>query len=221
MTVIVRGSIPADEFALNHVLCSYPDVEFDIERVVKSGEDAVMPLVWVRGTDREDFEQLLEEDETVNSVSLLADLGDEYLYRMEWVDQVILLLDMLTSSKATILDAYGRNDRWTLRVMYPDRERFSDNYDFAEDVGVTFEIESIRELDEEPAGRFGLTKSQYETLITAVEHGYFEVPRDSSLEDLAEKFDVSHQALSERLRRGMKALVEDALVIGHVDEDEE
>ena len=48
---VVRGKIPAEEFALYEALRSLPDVEFEIERVVQSGDDAVMPLVWVRGAE--------------------------------------------------------------------------------------------------------------------------------------------------------------------------
>jgi predicted DNA binding protein len=35
-----------------------------------------------------------------------------------------------------------------------------------------------------------------------------------TVEDLAEEFDISHQALSERIRRGTGALIEDTLRYG-------
>ncbi|WP_338729603.1 helix-turn-helix domain-containing protein [Haladaptatus sp. DJG-WS-42] len=220
MVVIVRGSIPATELALSHVLRSDLDVEIDVERIVQSGHETVMPLVWFRGMEKDKLESLLEADDSIESISQLADLGDEFLYRMEWVEQIILLLNMLTDAEATVLNAYGRGDRWNLRVMYPNREKFSENLDFSEQADLSFEIHSIRELDDEPVGRYGLTQSQYDTLIRAVDQGYFEIPREVSLEDLAADFGVSHQALSERLRRGLKSLVEDTLVIGNVDETE-
>ncbi|MGM0590036.1 MAG: helix-turn-helix domain-containing protein [Halobacteriota archaeon] len=90
----------------------------------------------------------------------------------------------------------------------------SSTHDFCEDHGLAFDIESIRELDGEPAGRYGLTSDQYDALVTAFERGFFQVPREVTLEDLAGELDISHQALSERLRRGTDALVEDTLVIG-------
>lgn len=55
--------------------------------------------------------------------------------------------------------------------------------------------------------QLGLTPEQYETLVAAVEHGYFEIPREVSMQDLAEELGVSHQALSERLRRAYETLV--------------
>ena len=43
--------------------------------------------------------------------------------------------------------------------------------------------------------------------MTAFEAGYYNIPRDVTSEELAAELDVSHQALSERFRRGHKQLV--------------
>jgi predicted DNA binding protein len=219
MAVIVRGSIPAEELALNHVLATLPDVSLEVERIIESGEESVMPLVWVRGADRETVDAAVEDDPTVNESAVLAWFEDEHLYRMGWVDRVRLLLGMVTNFEATILDAFGDRDRWQFRVLYPDRSRFAKTHDFCDEHGLTFDVAAVREMDGEPAGRYGLTTDQYETLVLAVERGCFDVPRSVSLGELAEETDVSHQALSERLRRGIEALVEDTLVIGHHRED--
>ncbi|WP_324664688.1 helix-turn-helix domain-containing protein [Haloarcula sediminis] len=214
MATIVIGSVPTTEFALAHTFEALPEVTFESERIIESGDDAVMPLLWARDADREPLEDAIDGDPTVNSVTLLADFGDELLYRMDWVDQVQLLLHMLTNSEATILDAHGRPDGWRLRVMFPDRSHLSETHEFCSDHGMEFTIESIREMDGQPSGRFGLTESQYRALITAVEAGYYDVPQEHTLEELAEEFEISHQALSERLRRGTESLVEDTLLVG-------
>jgi hypothetical protein len=99
-------------------------------------------------------------------------------------------------------------------VLYPRRSLFSKTHEFCEDHGLTLDVESIRELEGEPAGRYGLTTDQYEVLATAASKGYFEVPRAVTLQELAEEFDVSHQAISERLRRATNALVQDTLFVG-------
>jgi len=52
----------------------------------------------------------------------------------------------------------------------------------------------------------------------ALELGYFETPRQITLKDLAAEMDISHQALSERLRRGMRSV---AAAIVSADPDEE
>lgn len=214
VATIVRGFVPSSEFALGATLERLPDAAFETERIVTSGEDAVMPLLWVRRVGRSDADGALEADPTVESVSSLADFGTEHLYRMKWVGHVELLIQMLTNSEATILDAYGQGDKWALRVLYPDRDEFSKTHDFCNDHGLTFEVKSVREMKGDPAGRFGLTEQQYQALVAATERGYYDIPRGSKLQEIAQEFDLSHQAFSERLRRGTASLVRDTLIVG-------
>lgn len=218
MATIVRGTVPAEEFALARTLSVLPDAEVECERLIRSGDGAVMPLLWVRHVDREALEEAFEADPTVSNVTCLSEFDDELLYRMNWVDHVDLLLQLLTNAEATVLDAYGRQDTWQLRVLYPDRDHFTRTHEFADGHGLTFDVESIREMEGEPAGRFGLSEDQYEALVLATRRGFFEIPRDTTMEELASDLDISHQALSERLRRATGSLVEDTLLVGPVSE---
>jgi predicted DNA binding protein len=54
--------------------------------------------------------------------------------------------------------------------------------------------------------------------LTAFETGYWKIPRESHLEDIADRIGISDQAISERLRRGCSSLVE-AYVIPEQDAD--
>jgi predicted DNA binding protein len=219
MPVIARIAVPASALALGEVLESLPDAEFEVERIVETGEDRVMPLLWVRDAEQEEIEDVLEEASSVQNASLVAAFDEEFLYQMDWIDRIDLLVQMITNSKASILDAYGQRGRWHLRVLYPDRQLFSKTHDFCEEHGMDLQIQSIREMEGEPAGRYGLTEEQHQALVYAVKRGYFKIPRDITLEELATETDVSHQALSERLRRGMETLVEDTLMIGTMEEE--
>lgn len=60
--------------------------------------------------------------------------------------------------------------------------------------------------------RYGLTEPQRDTIVTAYKAGYFEIPREVSLVDFAEQQGLSHQALSERVRRGLRNLVDSTLI---------
>lgn len=211
---VVRGEIPAEEFALYDALSSLPGVEFEVERMVESGDEAAMPLIWVRGVDQGAIEEAFETDPSVREVTLLSTFEDEQLYRMGWVSEVELVLQMLTNANATITDAYGADGRWKVRVLYPDRDSLQTTIEYCENEELTLDIEAIRELEGEPAGRYGLTADQFEALEAALEAGYYEIPRNIDQSDLAEQLGISHQALSERLRRATGALVEDALLVG-------
>ncbi|WP_049999289.1 helix-turn-helix domain-containing protein [Halococcus sediminicola] len=221
MASIVRGTIPAEEFALYDASSSLENVEYEVERVVESAEGVVMPLVWIRGSDTEAITDAFATDSSVRDLSLLAEFDDELLYRMEWTEDVAVVIQMLTNSEATIMDAYGKDGWWTLRVLYPIREAVSKTVEFCREEGLTFDIEMIREMEGEPAGRYGLTDNQYEALRVASELGYFKVPREIDMNELAEELDISHQALSERLRRAYDTLVEDAVLVGSDRDDSE
>lgn len=71
------------------------------------------------------------------------------------------------------------------------------------------EIESVRPADElTGSGDNGiLTPTQLEALDAALEAGYYDIPRDITLRDLAESLGVSASSLSERIRRAEARLV--------------
>ncbi|MFD1511959.1 bacterio-opsin activator domain-containing protein [Halomarina rubra] len=214
MSTIVVGSIPSESFALSQTLQRVDDVDFECERLVETGEESVAPLLWVRGSDEETLKQALDDDPSTTDVELLSSFDGEWLYRMEWVDRVDLVLQMITNSQATIIEAWTDHGRWYLRVLYPDRDKLSKTYDYCEERGVEFDIEIIREMEGDPSSRFGLTSEQFDALVSACEAGYFAVPRETDLDELAEDLDISHQALSERLRRGTEVLVTETLLVG-------
>ena len=211
---VVRGEIPAEEFALYKTLEAEPKARFEAERVVQSGEDAVMPLLWVRNVEPTVFEKAVEADSSVEEFSLLSEFKDAYFYQMEWISEVDLVLQMLLNSKATILDAYGHDQRWYLRILYPNKGYLTKTNDYVREQGLTFNITAVRRMQGEPIGRYGLTAPQFEALSTASNAGYYEIPRDVDLQELAKELGISHQALSERLRRATNRLVEDALMPG-------
>ncbi|WP_227379581.1 helix-turn-helix domain-containing protein [Haladaptatus halobius] len=45
-------------------------------------------------------------------------------------------------------------------------------------------------------------------------NGYYSVPRNATGKELADEFNISHQAFSERLWRGYRELVKNALLLG-------
>lgn len=211
---IAEIELSAEEFALSETLSQLDDVEFEVERLVAHDQERVMPLVWINGEDDEEISTVLEEDPTVDNLRLLTGLDSEWLYQMDWVDHIETLVQILVEESGTILAAFGDESGWQLRVLFPEREALSRTYDYCRDAELTMTISSVYELDEGREGRFGLTDSQQDTLVAAFERGYFDVPRAITLTDLADELDISHQALSERLRRGQKSVLENTVIIG-------
>lgn len=211
MTSVVRAAVPCEEFALSATLRTVPNVAVKCEEVVETGNDTVMPLVWVRTADFEAFDDAVRDDPSVASATLLSEFDDQRLYRMVWVSRIQLILHMIAVNKAVVLNAATDNDHWMLRVLYPDREDVTEVLEFCESHDLSLDVRSVYDMDSQPAGRYGLTNGQYQALSLAHEEGYYEVPREASLDDIADDLGISHQALSERLRRGVDALVTDTI----------
>ncbi|WP_114576658.1 helix-turn-helix domain-containing protein [Saliphagus sp. LR7] len=126
---------------------------------------------------------------------------------------VTTVLDLLTVEESTITSAHATSGGWTLRLLFPTREAVSQTHDHYQDHGIGFEIHRVYAIKEDRNGRFGLTENQYEMMIAAFDGGYYDIPRGAALEELANEFDVSHQAASECLRRAHTSLVENTIAL--------
>ena len=57
--------------------------------------------------------------------------------------------------------------------------------------------------------------------MKAFNAGYFKVPKEVTLKELADAEGVSHQVLSELIRRGVHHLIEQTLITGNGEDQEE
>lgn len=211
MSTIAEISVPAAEFALESTFERVPAVEIEFDRIVARDGDQPLPHVWVRGADGDRVARALRNDGSVDSVASLADLGDQQLYWIEWGDRTCDAIGTLLSENASILDAAGVDGRWRFRLLFTDRDDLSSFYTNCTDDGPSFDLRTIGSPPDSPwCNRNGLTDKQRDTLLAALDAGYYEVPRTISMCTLATDLDVSHQALSERLRRGHRRLIEEA-----------
>ena len=180
----------------------------------------ITPYVWVRTDDFDAFEATLEDDPTVEEVVVFSETGEERSYQMTWTGPIDVIVQVLTEYSGTITHADGSADGWDLRVVFPDREVLSRANQAAQEAGLQFDVQMIYKSEDARGVQYGLTERQRNRLVPAFEAGYFTVPRETSLGDLAEQQDSSHQSLSERLRRATATLVESTLIT-HGDESDE
>jgi predicted DNA binding protein len=221
MATIGEINLPADEFALGYTLDTIEDVNVEVERIAAHNPDTLMPYLCATSADPTELEYVLAEDATVDAVEKVAQpAADEALYQMEWIDSVEVLVHILVEEDGTMLAAEGRQDGWFMRILFLDRAALSRTYEFCEENDIKFTLRRIYDVDEGKHGRFGLTDAQEETIMAAYDHGYYDVPRDAALTEVAAAVGVSHQSLSERLRRGHKNLVENSLIVGRGGSDD-
>jgi hypothetical protein len=108
-----------------------------------------------------------------------------------------------------ILGATHEAEQTVVRVRCPSRTAFTSVRRVVAATNESFVARRIyREGEEEAGGRqFNMTPAQHEALTTALDAGYYEVPRDATLQDVAGRLDISDSAASARLRRGVAGLL--------------
>ncbi|WP_049921126.1 helix-turn-helix domain-containing protein [Halopiger djelfimassiliensis] len=215
MTTIAELTLSTDEFALAETFQQLPELELRVESVVAEGPVRTTPLVWFSNVDPDALERALETDSTVEEYDrLLEETGDgEWFYRLEYGEDVSSVCCAIYRHGGTVLDAQVAEDQWTLRLLFPDREGLSNAVSAIEDRGVRIDVRRMVEAggDEDLETTAALTDAQKEAIAEAYRQGYYDVPREISLEELARELDISHQALSERLRRANRVLASEQL----------
>ncbi|WP_049923376.1 helix-turn-helix domain-containing protein [Halopiger djelfimassiliensis] len=213
MTSIADIEIPADGTGLGELFEAVPSLSCEMERVIASSGHGL----WLSGPSQSAVEAALTEATAIADYSLINSDDGRWLYDIELDPETVDVFDVVLEEGGTVLSASAANGTWLLSVRVVDRESVSSLYDRLVENDVTPTIVRLFDLAEETHSQCGLTARQYETLVAAIDHGYFEIPREVSMQELSEELDISHQALSERLRRAYRALVTSEL---NVAEDE-
>ncbi|WP_137288364.1 helix-turn-helix domain-containing protein [Natronorubrum halophilum] len=215
MTTIAELSLSTDEFALAETLRQLPAMEVRVESVVAEGPARTVPLVWFSNVDPDELQQVLGDDPTVDEYQcLLEDTDDEeWFYRLQYGEDVSSVCGSVYTNGGTVLDAQVTDDQWTLRLLFPHREELSETVSAIEAQGVRVDVRRMVEAgqDEDLETTAALTEPQQEAISEAYRQGYYDVPREISLEELANELGISHQALSERLRRANRVLASEQL----------
>jgi len=216
MVVLIEFSVPPESFKLGSLLRLSPDTKVNVEQIVPVGNN-IMPFSWVTG-DIENFERGLKKSGMSYEVVVEDDQKDRKLYRLEWEADGDGLVQAVLASDGSVLDAVGTSEEWVFRVRFRERADLSEFHRRSDKRDLDIQVNRIyNPIEVSGDSRAGMTLMQTETMIKALEAGYFEIPRKTSLVELSEGFGVSDQAVSERLRRATGKLIESSLI--REDED--
>ncbi|SDF19368.1 hypothetical protein SAMN04488067_102282 [Halorubrum xinjiangense] len=218
MSVIAEATIPSAAFELGQILRVEGPTQVTLETMVPLGGRPT-PFIRIRNDARESFERSVRDHPSVNDIQLVDTHDDETLYSLDWEPSDASLLRTIPDLDAVLLDATGDAEAWCLELRFPTHEALSSFQDYyvEEDIDVSINrIYNPTKPDADPW--YGLTPPQRETLADAVEAGYYSLPRQISTQELADSFDISDQAVTERLRRGISTLVRNTLLVDEPDE---
>ena len=212
MGTIVDARIPTAQFALSEAFGDVPEASLEAVHVVAPRNDRLLPFIWATAPDTDQLATALEADPSTDEVIPLVQDEGRVLYQVRWCSQVRVFLSMLIENEGTLLDAQIQSRSWQLRILFPNKDAMSSFYDFCQEYGTSVDINRVHDLTSVVKhGGTRLSKAQYEALTKALDSDYYSVPRGTTLVELSDQLGVSHQAVSERLRRGHQAMLESNL----------
>jgi hypothetical protein len=202
---------------LREALRAAPGTRLRHETIDLTPEEDVRWVFWATGGDRSSFDRALATDPTVEEFAVLAGDDDprrDRLYRTTHAGRLgASPLRVAIERDVQILDATHDVDGTTVRARCPSREAFAALKGAIEDAYGRFVTHSLYRprSDADERGRYGVTPAQREALLFALEAGYFDVPRRTTVVEMADELGISDQALSARLRRGERNVLERTL----------
>jgi predicted DNA binding protein len=213
MSVIVELSVSAKESQLGRILSTEGNTRVSLETMVPLGDRSV-PFFRVSGPDSEGFEEQVRDHHSVSDVHIVNTHESETLYALDWEISEGSFLDSVVSYDGHLLEASGGSDTWDFQLRFPSHSALSAFQEHCFEADIPLDIRRIFNPTKPDAGPwYGLTTPQREALTYAVENGYYSLPRRSSTSDIAEQFDISDQAATERLRRAIETLVTNTLLL--------
>lgn len=213
-------SVAVDDFALSHALREVPEMKVEADRLAAHSRHWVMPCLWAAGGDFDAFDAALDDDPTVDTVVTEREYESEKFYQIHWSDEIKRHIDAGLDRQGSLLHAEATSDAWRLTIRFAARDQFERFRTHLRDHDIEFRLEELTQASAPQQFMGGLTGPQRDALVAAVQEGYFAIPRDATMADVADRLGISTQAASERLRRGVERFVETMLVVSQDAVDE-
>ncbi len=206
MATVMEFTSPAAEFPLGSVFESLPGATVELERLIPA-ETLIIPYFWVRGVDVEDVEASFETHSGVSNIRLVDSVEDEYLMRAEWDSEYFGILSALAKANVVVLSGIGTKNEWRFEVRGESSEAMAEFREYCQKNDIEIAITAVHAMLPIQGEGYELTETQREALVLAYERGYFNSPREASLEEIAQELGITQQSLSSRLRRGHRRLI--------------
>lgn len=176
--------------------------------------DSRVFVVYLDPTDDVSVDDLSGFEEIVNATALGRSSGRD-------IYQLTVELDALISeafaperfTAAQMEPTVVTPEGWHETKLFESDGAFDGFTDRCEDYGISIELISIEQnpSSSSKCPQYGLTERQHEALTLAISRGYFESPRQTSTEELAEEMGISQPSMSSLIRRGERQLLNSTL----------
>ncbi|OYR58120.1 hypothetical protein DJ71_25890 [Halorubrum sp. E3] len=186
------------------------DTVLHVEDVITVSNGPPAVVFSARDTDPKRFETCLDECASLaNYVSLKSEHSkSQYRVALDKSGVDVDLYQQLVDFPTHPIEATVTERKWRVRSQFADRADLASFWEACEPTSIGFHLVRLSRPNVDDVDDYGLTEPQHEAVLVAFEMGYYGVPREATLADIAEELDTTTSALSERLRRGHHQLIE-------------
>lgn len=174
-------------------------------------DDGLRSVPQIEVEDRLD-EDRLDSIECVHAWELVAEKQDTYLYIMEI--EAVEMPDSLRDDHDDLVGACDPTvgDRGLLLSLVGSQEAIREVLRDFEQAGVVPDLEKFSEYGVGEGEENLLTERQYEVLSKAYQMGFYDVPKDASVEDVAEAVGLNGATVSEHLQRAERNILSEVFI---------
>jgi hypothetical protein len=196
----LRLEIP-EEVWIGDLTRQYPAAELRILAAL-SDEDAGVGLAEVSAGEPGELLAEMSGYDDVETIEPLKRGDDEVLVQFETTMPLLLL--PARDSGIPLEMPFTIQDGTAFWEVTAPSDRLSELGSQLETFGISFTVEAIQQrIDDEDL----LTERQQRLLLAAIDHGYYDTPRDCSLTELAESVGIAKSTASETLHRAEEKVV--------------
>lgn len=208
MTVEVEVTASAADCPLEGLLRIVPGTRIQLERIVPVA-GVIGTYLLISAAPVDEIRSALRTDPDVERFREVETEGDPVRIWIEWDLESNALFDTVAGAEGTVMTAAAIDRTWRFRLRFPNHRWLGEWYRRCTDQGVSVTIDRVHPLNgiEPEWSVLSLTAAQREALAVARNRGYFEVPREVTLEELGTELGVSDTAVSQRLRRGIAKIL--------------
>ena len=192
--------LPSDKWT--HKLSKeFLNITFNILSMSLVRENICNTLITLSGNQISDLISKLKTNDSIIEYLIISNTPTSTLLNVKVRNPWVLISTI--ENEVSIKYPIKIHNGWSDWEIYSTRERIHSLFNDLQLIGLNIKLKSIGKHKKKPL----LTLRQSEIMNIAMNEGFYNVPRNLTLIDLAKKIEISSSTLSETLRKINKKLV--------------